>query len=129
MRVSIFSWHCHFDASKIVKVFEIAVGQPLAGFLLIIKPKPWVRRDGLSSNFLRSIDFPNNVLLHWARGVFVEAFLRAIVLSSYRDFDGRRWCKHFLPRAKRKVRLAVAQPLGGVVDRQSVRPQERGRAP
>ena len=46
---------------------------------------------------------------HWARGVFVEAFLRAIVLSSYRDFDGRRWCKHFLPRAKKKVWLAVAR--------------------
>ena len=25
MRVSIFSWHCRIDASKIVKVFEIAV--------------------------------------------------------------------------------------------------------
>ena len=90
--------------------------------MLIIKPEPWVRRDGLSSNFLRSIGFPNNMWLHWARGVFVEAFFRAIVLSSYRDFDGRRWSKHFLPRAKRKVRLAVARPLGGVVDRQSVRP-------
>ena len=41
----------------------------------------WVRRDGLSSNFLRSIDFPNNMLLHWARGVFVEVFI-----TSYRTF-------------------------------------------
>ena len=95
----------------------------------IIKLQMWVRRDGLSLDFLRRIDFPNNVLLHWARGVFVEVFLRAIVLSSYRDFDGRRWCKHFLPRAIEKLGLAVARPLGGVVDRQSVRPQERGRAP
>ena len=31
------------------------------------------------------------------------------MLSSYRDFDGRRRSKHFLPRAKRKVRLAVAR--------------------
>ena len=31
------------------------------------------------------------------------------MLSSYRDFDGRRWCEHFLPRAKRKMRLAVAR--------------------
>ena len=41
----------------------------------------WVRRDGLSLDFLRRIDFPNNVLLHWARGVFVEAFY---VLSYFR---------------------------------------------
>ena len=26
-------------------------------FLPIIKPKPWVRRDGLSLDFVRSIDF------------------------------------------------------------------------
>ena len=95
--------------------------------MLIIKLHLWVRRDGLSSNFLRSIDFPSSVMLHWARGVFVEFFLRAIVFSSYRDFDGRRWGKNVMPRAKRKVVLAVARPLGGVVDWQNVRPQERGR--
>ena len=47
----------------------------------IIKPELWVRRDGLSSNFLKRIDFPSSVLLHWARGVFVEAFY---VLSYFR---------------------------------------------
>ena len=41
----------------------------------------WVRRDGLSSNFLRRIDFPSSVLLHWAKGVFVEVFY---VLSYFR---------------------------------------------
>ncbi len=113
-----------FRKSLMIKV-EAAAGVVFAWLRLQL----WVRRDGLSLNFFRRIDFPNNMLLHWARGVFVEVVLRAIVLSSYRAFDGRRWCKHFLPRAKRKVRLAVARPLGGVVDRQSVRPQERGRAP
>ena len=28
------------------------------------------------------------------------------MLLSYRDFDGRRWCKHFLPRAIEKLWLA-----------------------
>ena len=79
------------------------------GVFAQLELQPWVRRDGLSISFRRSDDFPNNMWLHWARGVFVGAFLRAIVLSSYRDFDGRMWSKHFLHRAKRKVRLAVAR--------------------
>ena len=56
---------------------EAAAGGVFARFGLQL----WVRRDGLSLDFLRRIDFPNNVLLHWARGVFVEAFY---VLSYFR---------------------------------------------
>ena len=45
----------------------------------------WVRRDGLSWSFRRSDDFPNNMRLHWARGVFVEALEKDDnVLSCYR---------------------------------------------
>ena len=44
----------------------------------------WVRRDGLSLDFLRRKDFPINVLLHWARGVFVEVFY---VLSYFRPIE------------------------------------------
>ena len=59
---------------------EAAAG---AVFLPIIKLQSWVRRDGLSLDFLRSSDFPNNVLLHRARGVFVEFFTcyRTFVIS------------------------------------------------
>ena len=48
MRVSIFSWHCHFDASKIVKVFEIAVESAAGGVFARLELHLWVRRDGLS---------------------------------------------------------------------------------
>jgi hypothetical protein len=88
--VSIFSWHCHFDASKIVKVFEIAVGSAAGGVFARLElqdvrqaRRPFIKlaeKDGLSITMRP----------HWARGVFVVVFLRAIVLSSYRDFDGRR---------------------------------------
>ena len=65
---------------------DLAAGGVFAWLMLQL----WVRRDGLLLSFRRSMNFQNNMMLHWARGVFVEAFLRAIVLSSYRDFDGRR---------------------------------------
>ena len=49
-----FQVRCSF-----MKAVESAAG---AVFLPIIKPKLWVRRDGLSLDFLRSRGFPNTML-------------------------------------------------------------------
>ena len=59
-------------------VVESAAG---AVFLLIIKPKLWVRRDGLSIDFHAGEPPTSRMWTHWARGVFVEAFY---VLSYFR---------------------------------------------
>ena len=52
---------------------------------------------------------------------FVLSFFR---YSCYRIDEEVGAEKRLLPRAIEKLRLAVARPLGGVVDRQSVRPKE-----
>ncbi len=61
-------------------VVETAAG---AVFLLIIKPKPWVRRDGLSSDFHAGEPPTSLMRPHWACVVFFSLVFRTNVLSLF----------------------------------------------
>ena len=58
---------------------------------------------------------------------FVFFVLTYFRYSCYRIDEAVGAEKRLLPRAIEKLGLAVARPLGGVVDWRNVRPQERGR--
>ena len=90
MRVSISSWYCCIDASKIVKVFEIAVRSAAGGVFAHHQAQECATGATAFHKTFGEVGAYNYHVAALGKRCFCCGFLRAIVLSSYRDFDGRR---------------------------------------